>query len=97
MKDKDEMPGLEGLLNGVPLSPKEQWRMAARVNSIRDIIIEFIAAKVSAEEETDYTETKEMLVERQKEIENKYLTAMNEARSKNIEEKAKEARYRRFQ
>lgn len=91
------MPGLEGLLNGVPLSPKEQWRMAARVNSIRDIVIEFISARVSEQEETDYNETKKKVTQRQKEIEDKYLDAMNKAREKDIKEKAKDARYRRFQ
>ena len=38
-----ELKSLEGLLNGVPVGPQAQWKMVARVNSLRHIIIEHIA------------------------------------------------------
>ena len=92
MEEKKKVTGLEGLLNGVPLSPKEQWRIAARVNAMRDVLIEFLASQQGG----DYDETKEAVSNKMAILEDKYLDAMNEARAKNIEEKVKDARYRRF-
>lgn len=90
--EEKKVTGLEGLLNGVPLSPKEQWRIAARVNAMRDVLVEFIAAQ----QEGDYDKNKQAVSDKMVLLEDKYLEAMNEARAKDIEEKVKDARYRRF-
>ena len=99
--EKSKVTGLEGLLNGVPLDPKDQWRMAARVNSIRDIILEFVTSHAletsnPAVEGMEFDDAREYFKQKQKELENNYLEAMNSKRASSIEKKAKDARYRRF-
>jgi len=93
---KDKITGLEGLLNGVPLDPKQQWRMAARVNAMRDVLIEFIAAYSCEHGSKDFDEVKGDVKEQLKTLEDKYLETMNKVRAEEIEAKAKNARYRRF-
>lgn len=99
--NEKKITGLEGLLNGVPLDPKEQWRMAARVNSIRHIILEFVASfaienKDPQVEGMDFDEALDYFKDKQRTIEDALLEKMNEKRAEEIEKKAKDARYRRF-
>ncbi len=95
MKDEN-IQGLAGLLNGTPVSPKEQWKLAARVNSLREMIIELIAAEMS-DDSTEFEQSKLQVRQKQQALEQKFLDKMFEKRAETIKEKAKDARYRKFQ
>lgn len=96
--DDKEMSAMQGLLNGVPLEPKLQWKMVARVNAMRQILIEFIAAEKAntGEESIDIEELKKQIGDRIDELEERCLEKINDKRKEGIKERAKEARYRSF-
>ena len=100
MSDKTKA-NLTGLLNRTPVEPREQWRIAARGNSIRDMILEVCAMSMVEQAEKEGAEQSydialQIVQSKQKEIEEKYLIAMYKKREDTIIKKSKSARYRRY-
>jgi len=98
MPNEDKkMTGLDGLLKGTPMEPTQQWKMVARVNAMRDILVDFLASEMVGQDPTvSVDDHKEVIKEKVQALEEQYLESINKARAERITEKAKDARFRGF-